>query len=73
MSGHRISVADLEAVAHLDVENDIGPEAAVILEFTSNIGEVKSPHELTFITSKGAFVWGGVAAEIAKISDYSDV
>jgi hypothetical protein len=47
------------------IEKHIGPEAAAILEFTSNIGEEKSPHELTYITSKQAYVWAGIAVELA--------
>jgi hypothetical protein len=60
------------AVSRLEIESDIGPEAAAILEFTSNIGEAKPPHALTFITSKDAYIWAGVAAELAKREEFSD-
>lgn len=50
----------------LDIENDIGPETAAILEFTSDIARDKPRHELTFITSKDAFLWAGIAVELAR-------
>jgi hypothetical protein len=47
-----------------DVE--ISPAAAAVLEFTSDTGEPKRPGELTYITSKDAYVWAGLAAFLAE-------
>jgi hypothetical protein len=43
----------------------IGPEAAALLEFTSDISSSQKRGELTYITSKGAYIWAGVALFIA--------
>jgi hypothetical protein len=48
-------------------EISLSPPAAAVLEFTSNIGEEKKgPAELTYITSKDAYIWAGVAVLIAQ-------
>ena len=44
----------------------LSPAAAAVLEFTSNIGETKRPGQLTYITSKDAYIWAGVAALVAQ-------
>jgi hypothetical protein len=44
----------------------LSPPAAAILEFTSNVGQRKRPRELTYITSKDAYIWAGVAALITQ-------
>jgi len=48
-----------------DTSFEVSPEAAAVLEFTSNIGQA-GHGELTYITSKFAYVWAGVAFAIAQ-------
>lgn len=61
MSEARVS----EGILIVD-EISVDPAAAAMLEFTSDIGGTKKPGELTYITSKDAYIWAGVAALIAQ-------
>jgi hypothetical protein len=52
-----------------DISIEISYSAAAMLEFTSNIEETKPLGELTYITSKDAFVWAGLAAFMAQYTN----
>ncbi len=47
-------------------EISVTPAAVAVLEFTSDIVGTKKPGELTYITSRDAYIWAGVAALIAQ-------
>jgi hypothetical protein len=47
----------------------MSPAAAAILEFTSDIGEIKKSGELTYITSKDAYIWAGISVWIAQLAN----
>jgi hypothetical protein len=50
------------------IEGDISlsAPAAAVLEFTSDIGGTRRPGELTYITSKDAYIWAGVATLLGQ-------
>lgn len=48
-------------------EVTISPEAAAILEFTTDVGSEKHPSELRYITSKDAYIWAGLAATLPSV------
>jgi hypothetical protein len=53
-------------------EVTISAEAAALLEFTSDTGSSRKSGQLTYITSKSAYVWAGVAASIARAQKLKD-
>jgi hypothetical protein len=57
-----------ERTAQQEVWQDIeiSPAAVCVLEFTSDIGETKRSGEMTYVTSKDAYVWAGLAAFVAE-------
>jgi hypothetical protein len=65
-------MSEREGVPTMD-EIPLSPPAAAVLEFTSNIPQRKRPRELTYITSKDAYIWAGVAGLITEYAHFGRV
>jgi hypothetical protein len=47
-------------------EGGLSHAAAAVIEFTSNVGEVRARGELTYVTSKDAYAWATIATALAE-------
>jgi hypothetical protein len=54
-------------------QTTMSPEAVALLEFTSDTSSQRGIGDLAYITSKGAYIWGGVAVFIARSAQPSRV
>ena len=52
----------------------LSPPEAAVLELTSDIRETKNPGEISYLTSKSAYVWAGLAVALAQVNKkYSSI